>query len=127
MKTVWRRGVGLTEYSGQVYAPHEDHFSPPQRMKMEVKLDRELKETQAEESKEKKNKVVHTLPQFLDGFSQTICFKLLFCPVPQQTETIKLVFLTYFRILKHSRHSPLLQPVLEGLAKYVPYHYCWLG
>ena len=30
-----------------------------------------------------------------------------------------MVFLTYFRILKHSRHSPLLQPVLEGLGKWV--------
>ena len=34
-------------------------------------------------------------------------------------EILKVVFLTYFRILKHSRHSPLLQPVLEGLAKWV--------
>ena len=37
--------------------------------------------------------------------------------VVQQTEVLKVVFLTYFRILKHSLHSPLLQPVLEGLAK----------
>lgn len=35
----------------------------------------------------------------------------------QQTEVLQLVFATYFRILKNSRHSPLLQPVLEGLAK----------
>ncbi|CAG8520607.1 9039_t:CDS:10 [Ambispora leptoticha] len=36
----------------------------------------------------------------------------------KQTETLKLVFATYFRILKHSNDSPLLSPVLEGLAKF---------
>ncbi|CAG8608991.1 13236_t:CDS:10, partial [Ambispora gerdemannii] len=36
----------------------------------------------------------------------------------KQTETLKLVFATYFRILKHTNDSPLLLPVLEGLAKF---------
>ena len=40
----------------------------------------------------------------------------------QQTEVLQLVFAIYFRILKNSRHSPLLQPVLEGLAKYLHIH-----
>ncbi|KAG0266871.1 hypothetical protein BG011_000486 [Mortierella polycephala] len=35
-----------------------------------------------------------------------------------QTETLKLVFVTYFRILKHAPGSPLLPAVLEGLAKF---------
>ncbi|KAF9929356.1 hypothetical protein FBU30_001622 [Linnemannia zychae] len=35
-----------------------------------------------------------------------------------QTETLKLVFITYFRILKHASGSPLLPAVLEGLAKF---------
>ncbi|CAG8487162.1 7448_t:CDS:10 [Paraglomus occultum] len=35
-----------------------------------------------------------------------------------QTETLKLVFATYFRILKRANTSPLLLPVLEGLAKF---------
>ncbi|KAF9301100.1 hypothetical protein BGZ74_007168 [Mortierella antarctica] len=35
-----------------------------------------------------------------------------------QTETLKLVFITYFRILKHAPGSPLLPAVLEGLAKF---------
>ncbi|KAF9170605.1 hypothetical protein BGX21_011046 [Mortierella sp. AD011] len=35
-----------------------------------------------------------------------------------QTETLKLVFVTYFRILKHSPGSTLLPAVLEGLAKF---------
>ncbi|GBC01545.1 hypothetical protein RclHR1_04220013 [Rhizophagus clarus] len=34
------------------------------------------------------------------------------------TETLKLVFITYFRILKHANKSPLLLSVLEGLAKF---------
>lgn len=36
----------------------------------------------------------------------------------QQTEILRVVFTMYFRILKHSRHSPLLRPVLRGLAKW---------
>ncbi|KAF9109861.1 hypothetical protein BGX27_007109 [Mortierella sp. AM989] len=35
-----------------------------------------------------------------------------------QTETLKLVFVTYFRILKHAPGSTLLPAVLEGLAKF---------
>ncbi|KAG0220566.1 nucleolar complex-associated protein-domain-containing protein [Mortierella sp. GBAus27b] len=35
-----------------------------------------------------------------------------------QTETLKLVFVTYFRILKHAPGSSLLPAVLEGLAKF---------
>ncbi|KAJ3380299.1 Nucleolar complex protein 3 [Lobulomyces angularis] len=33
-------------------------------------------------------------------------------------ETLKLVFVTYFRILKHAKFSPLLPAVLEGLARF---------
>ncbi|KAL5471037.1 hypothetical protein EMCRGX_G029111 [Ephydatia muelleri] len=62
------------------------------RLKEEKKLDQELRETEAVERTEKKSKF--------------------------QTETIKLVFLTYFRILKHATNSPLLPSVLEGLAKF---------
>ncbi|KAG0228530.1 hypothetical protein BGW41_003390 [Actinomortierella wolfii] len=34
------------------------------------------------------------------------------------TETLKLVFVTYFRILKNASNSPLLPAALEGLAKF---------
>ncbi|CAG8597865.1 20334_t:CDS:10 [Gigaspora margarita] len=34
------------------------------------------------------------------------------------TETLKLVFITYFRILKHANSSPLLISALEGLVKF---------
>uniref|UniRef100_A0A8C3GJN5 Nucleolar complex protein 3 homolog n=1 Tax=Cairina moschata TaxID=8855 RepID=A0A8C3GJN5_CAIMO len=36
----------------------------------------------------------------------------------QHTETLNVVFLTYFRILKKAQKSPLLPAVLEGLAKF---------
>lgn len=37
---------------------------------------------------------------------------------PQHTETLNIVFLIYFRILKKAQKSVLLPAVLEGLAKY---------
>ncbi|NXL95353.1 NOC3L protein, partial [Alectura lathami] len=60
--------------------------------KAEEKLERELLEAEASESKEKKLKL--------------------------HTETLNIVFLTYFRILKKAQKSPLLPTVLEGLAKF---------
>ncbi|KAK2118912.1 Nucleolar complex protein 3 [Saguinus oedipus] len=60
--------------------------------KAEEKLERELREAEASESTEKK-------------------FKL-------HTETLNIVFVTYFRILKKAQRSPLLPAVLEGLAKF---------
>lgn len=56
------------------------------------KLDKELQETEAVESQQKRAKL--------------------------QTEILKFVFVTYFRVLKTVGHSPLLSPVLEGLAKF---------
>ncbi|KAM4669837.1 nucleolar complex protein 3 homolog [Amazona ochrocephala] len=60
--------------------------------KAEEKLERELLEAEASESKEKKLKL--------------------------HTETLNIVFVTYFRILKKAQKSPLLPAVLEGLAKF---------
>ncbi|XP_068114172.1 nucleolar complex protein 3 homolog [Hyperolius riggenbachi] len=60
--------------------------------KTEEKLERELLEAEASESKEKKLKL--------------------------HTETLNIVFLTYFRILKRAQKSVLLPAVLEGLAKF---------
>ncbi|KAG8435245.1 hypothetical protein GDO86_013264 [Hymenochirus boettgeri] len=60
--------------------------------KAEEKLERELLEAEASESKEKKLKL--------------------------HTETLNVVFLTYFRILKRAQKSVLLPAVLEGLAKF---------
>ncbi|XP_042312774.1 nucleolar complex protein 3 homolog isoform X2 [Sceloporus undulatus] len=60
--------------------------------KAEEKLERELLEAEASESTEKKLKL--------------------------HTETLNIVFLTYFRILKKAQKSPLLPAVLEGLAKF---------
>ncbi|XP_054428852.1 nucleolar complex protein 3 homolog [Pteronotus mesoamericanus] len=60
--------------------------------KAEEKLERELREAEATESTEKKLKL--------------------------HTETLNVVFVTYFRILKKAQRSPLLPAVLEGLAKF---------
>ncbi|XP_058527002.1 nucleolar complex protein 3 homolog isoform X2 [Ochotona princeps] len=60
--------------------------------KAEEKLERELLEAEASESAEKKLKL--------------------------HTETLNIVFVTYFRILKKAQRSPLLPAVLEGLAKF---------
>ncbi|XP_078079665.1 nucleolar complex protein 3 homolog [Mustelus asterias] len=60
--------------------------------KAEEKLEKELLETEASESKNKKLKL--------------------------HTETLNIVFLTYFRILKKAQKSLVLPAVLEGLAKF---------
>uniref|UniRef100_A0A452TC18 Nucleolar complex protein 3 homolog n=1 Tax=Ursus maritimus TaxID=29073 RepID=A0A452TC18_URSMA len=60
--------------------------------KAEEKLERELLEAEASESTERKLKL--------------------------HTETLNIVFVTYFRILKTAQRSPLLPSVLEGLAKF---------
>ncbi|XP_007478842.1 nucleolar complex protein 3 homolog [Monodelphis domestica] len=60
--------------------------------KAEEKLERELREAEATESTERKMKL--------------------------HTETLNIVFVTYFRILKKAQRSPLLPSVLEGLAKF---------
>ncbi|XP_063163479.1 nucleolar complex protein 3 homolog [Candoia aspera] len=60
--------------------------------KAEEKLERELLEAEASENTEKKLKL--------------------------HTETLNIVFLTYFRILKKAQKSPLVPAVLEGLAKF---------
>nr|XP_046233058.1 nucleolar complex protein 3 homolog [Scatophagus argus] len=60
--------------------------------KAEEKLEKELLEAEASESKEKKIKL--------------------------HTETLNIVFLIYFRILKKAQKSVLLPAVLEGLAKF---------
>ncbi|XP_066549713.1 nucleolar complex protein 3 homolog [Amia ocellicauda] len=60
--------------------------------KAEEKLEKELLEAEASESKDKKIKL--------------------------HTETLNIVFLIYFRILKKAQKSVLLPTVLEGLAKF---------
>uniref|UniRef100_A0A8C3XEC0 Nucleolar complex protein 3 homolog n=1 Tax=Cyanoderma ruficeps TaxID=181631 RepID=A0A8C3XEC0_9PASS len=76
------------------YKEKRKHLSRMQRKwrKAEEKLERELLEAEASESKEKKLKL--------------------------HTETLNIVFVTYFRILKKAQKSPLLPAVLEGLAKF---------
>jgi nucleolar complex protein 3 len=62
------------------------------RHQEKVQLERELREAQAVESKDKRTKL--------------------------QTEAIKLVFSTYFRILKNAQDNKLLSSVLKGLGRF---------
>uniref|UniRef100_A0A8C6W9H9 Nucleolar complex protein 3 homolog n=1 Tax=Nannospalax galili TaxID=1026970 RepID=A0A8C6W9H9_NANGA len=73
------------------FSKERSFFCPPWK-KAEEKLERELREAEASESTEKKLKL--------------------------HTETLNIVFVTYFRILKKAQRSPLLPAVLEGLAKF---------
>ncbi|KAM4623770.1 nucleolar complex protein 3 homolog [Polymixia lowei] len=76
------------------YKEKKKNLSRMQRKwkKAEEKLDKELLEAEAIESKDKKIKL--------------------------HTETLNIVFLIYFRILKKAQKSVLLPSVLEGLAKF---------
>ncbi|CAH2322087.1 nucleolar complex 3 homolog [Pelobates cultripes] len=76
------------------YKEKKKNLSRMQRKwkKAEEKLEKELLEADASENKEKKLKL--------------------------HTETLNIVFLTYFRILKRAQKSVLLPAVLEGLAKF---------
>lgn len=76
------------------YKEKKKNLSRMQRKwkKAEEKLDKELLEAEASESKDKKIKL--------------------------HTETLNIVFLIYFRILKKAQKSVLLPSVLEGLAKF---------
>jgi nucleolar complex protein 3 len=72
----------------------EPHISKKVRkaLKKDVEVEKELKEAEAEYSREEKQKL--------------------------HTETLKYVFLTYFRVLKNADTSPLLPAVLEGLSQF---------
>ncbi|XP_017296248.1 nucleolar complex protein 3 homolog [Kryptolebias marmoratus] len=76
------------------YKEKKTNLSRMQRKwkKAEEKLEKELLEAEASESKEKKIKL--------------------------HTETLNIVFLVYFRILKKAQKSVLLPAVLEGLANF---------
>uniref|UniRef100_A0A8C8MCC0 Nucleolar complex protein 3 homolog n=1 Tax=Oncorhynchus tshawytscha TaxID=74940 RepID=A0A8C8MCC0_ONCTS len=76
------------------YKDKKKNLSRMQRKwkKAEEKLEKELLEAEASESKDKKLKL--------------------------HTETLNIVFLIYFRILKKAQKSILLPSVLEGLAKF---------
>ena len=51
------------------------------------------------------------LPSVLSGW-------VLTATILQQTETLKLLFVLYFRILKHPTPTPLLPAALQGISKF---------
>ena len=98
-----------TEEDGAVKKKDKSMMSKKERKRMKsvVKLQRELREAEAVESKEKKTKLV-----IYTEFILCVIFS-----VTQQTESLKLVFSIYFHILKHNTKSLLISSVLEGLSK----------
>ena len=76
---------------------------------MDQKVQSELKEAATEESLEKRRKAVSLdveLGQLFNRYFDS-----------QQTELLDQIFGVYFRILKQCPTSPLVTPVLAGLAK----------
>uniref|UniRef100_G1RR66 Nucleolar complex protein 3 homolog n=1 Tax=Nomascus leucogenys TaxID=61853 RepID=G1RR66_NOMLE len=65
--------------------------------------------------KEKRKSLSRMQRKFFSWKKNHSHFVSLLC---QHTETLNIVFVTYFRILKKAQRSPLLPAVLEGLAKF---------
>lgn len=88
---------GDSIFSTSKWTPHnksKKHVSKKQQkeQKKEKEIEKELKETEAVESKRDRDLV--------------------------QTESLKVIFLLYFKILKNTKRSPLLPVVLESLAHF---------
>ncbi|RKP15357.1 CBF/Mak21 family-domain-containing protein [Piptocephalis cylindrospora] len=82
-----KRKKGKAASPGQYQSKRQRKISKEQKV-----IDRELREAEAEYSREERQKM--------------------------HNETLKLVFVVYFRILKHASTSSLLPATLEGLAKF---------
>ena len=71
---------------------------------------KEFRETEAEVDKEER---AITVTLSFSLFPNTYCF-----PLFQQTETLKLLFTVYFRILKNPGATPLLPAALHGISRF---------
>lgn len=80
-------------------------------MKMKAEVRKELAEAEVEVVQEDKRKAVR------GSFLLLRLFAALRSQA-QQTETLKLVFALYFRVIKLDSRSPLLPTTLEGLARF---------
>lgn len=78
-------------------------------LKEKKEIAKEFRETEAEIDKEERAVTV-----------SQVSFRLSVLNIfsPQHTETLKLLFALYFRILKNSRPTPLLPAVLNGISKF---------
>jgi nucleolar complex protein 3 len=79
-------------------------------LKEKVEIEREFREAEAQVDKEERAAVVRPCSFFTRGLHLTTPF--------QHTETLKLVFVLYFTILKNPHPTPLLPTVLQGISKY---------
>jgi nucleolar complex protein 3 len=82
--------------------PYEPTINPNSKKRMSRKKKKEWKENR-EIEKEMENVKAEKTKQQIQMF---------------QTNILKSMFLTYFRILKYTNNNKLYPPVLEGLAKY---------
>ncbi|CAE6465326.1 unnamed protein product [Rhizoctonia solani] len=83
-----RKGKKANVKEGQVYLSKKANKA----LKANKEIESEMAEATAEVDKEERTK--------------------------QQTETLKLLFVLYFRILKHPKPTPLLPAALEGISRY---------
>ncbi|CAE6530683.1 unnamed protein product [Rhizoctonia solani] len=83
-----RKGKKANVKEGQVYLSKK----AKKALKANKEIESEMAEATAEVDKEERTK--------------------------QQTETLKLLFVLYFRILKHPKPTPLLPAALEGISRY---------
>lgn len=92
----------------------QPHLSKKARkaLKDKKEIEREFREAEAEVDKDERAVTVRALiftPPLRDYF-------LILSP--KQTETLKLIFVLYFRILKNRDPTPLLPAALQGISKY---------
>ena len=111
-------------------APLFPHPAPLQVSKEERALQHELEEAEAVHSKEERQRLVRARPlatrsrdwgrarhAFPRG-SRPLGRQRRCARTPSQhTETLKLVFHCYFRVLKNMQRTPLLMAVLKGLGR----------
>jgi nucleolar complex protein 3 len=94
--------------------PEPVHLSKKAKkaLKEQKEIDKELREAGAEVDKEERKTVVSYLILLLSFFLSEAIAQI------QQTETLKLLFALYFRILKNPVPTALLPSALSGISKF---------
>lgn len=102
-----RKGIS----KGKDAAPHLSKKAK-KVVKENKEIEKEFKEAEAVVDKEERaNRVCH-FQSFMP------CFVYLKRTLPQQTETLKLLFVLYFQILKSPKPTPLLPAALRGISRF---------
>jgi nucleolar complex protein 3 len=100
------------------YDPKPGHLSKAAKKaeKERKEIEKEMREAEAEVDREERAKAVS-----LEFEPVHICCRVSFAgprPRVQHTETLKLLFVLYFRILKAPEKTPLLAAALLGISKF---------